>query len=247
MTGSEPPAGWTGKLWALDRGFAYVEQAPEPPDFVLFTDADIAYRAPDAVRRLVEGALARGTVLTSLMVKLRCESFAERLLVPAFVFFFDMLYPFAWVNDPRRRIAAAAGGCMLVRRAALADAGGIKEIRGALIDDCALAALMKRQGPIWLGLTETRREPPALPEDRRHPPHGGALRLCGAPLFAASPRRHASSAWRSPISRRRFWRSSAQRRAAIARRVGVARDGGRLHADAPPLSAARRSGGSRFR
>ncbi len=153
LTGSEPPAGWTGKLWALDRGFAYVEQAPEPPDFVLFTDADIAYEAPDAVRRLVEGALVRGTVLTSLMVKLRCESFAERLLVPAFVFFFDMLYPFAWVNDPRRRTAAAAGGCMLVCRAALAAAGGIKEIRGALIDDCALAALLKRQGPIWLGLT----------------------------------------------------------------------------------------------
>ncbi len=153
LAGSAPPAGWTGKLWALDRGFRYVEQAGEPPDFVLFTDADIAYRAPDALRRLVEGSLARNTVLTSLMVKLRCESFAERLLVPAFVFFFDMLYPFAWVNDPRRKVAAAAGGCMLVRRKALAEAGGLKEIRGALIDDCALAALLKRKGPIWLGLT----------------------------------------------------------------------------------------------
>ena len=88
------------------------------------------------------------------MVKLRCESFAERLLVPAFVFFFDMLYPFAWVNDREKATAAAAGGCMLVRREALSRAGGLESIRGALIDDCALGALMKRQGPIWLGLTE---------------------------------------------------------------------------------------------
>ena len=154
LTGSEPPAGWTGKLWALDRGVRYVEQAAEPSDYVLFTDADIAYRAPDALRRLVEGAMARGTVLTSLMVRLRCESFAERLLVPAFVFFFAMLYPFAWVNDPRRKVAAAAGGCMLVRRETLAEAGGIQKIRAAIIDDCALAALLKERGPIWLGLTE---------------------------------------------------------------------------------------------
>ncbi len=154
LAGSEPPGGWTGKLWALDCGFRYVEEMSEPPDYVLFTDADIAYRAPDAVRRLVEGADARGTVLTSLMVKLRCESFAERLLIPAFIFFFAMLYPFAWANDPRRKLAAAAGGCMLVRRTALTDAGGLQAIKGALIDDCALAALLKRQGPIWLGLTE---------------------------------------------------------------------------------------------
>ena len=153
LAGSAPPAGWTGKLWALDRGFRYVEQTGESPDYVLFTDADIAYQATDALRQLVEVARARNTVLTSLMVRLHCESFAERLLVPAFVFFFDMLYPFAWVNDPRRKTAAAAGGCMLVHRQTLAEAGGLKEIRGALIDDCALAALMKRKGPIWLGLT----------------------------------------------------------------------------------------------
>jgi hopene-associated glycosyltransferase HpnB len=88
------------------------------------------------------------------MVKLRCESAAERWLAPAFVFFFQMLYPFAWVNDPRRATAAAAGGCMLVRREALHAAGGLEAVRGALIDDCALGALMKGQGPIWLGLTE---------------------------------------------------------------------------------------------
>ena len=98
------------------------------------------------------------------MAKLRCESFAERLFVPAFIFFFQMLYPFRWVNDRRRATAAAAGGCMLVRAEALAAAGGMAAIRGALIDDCALGAALKRQGPIWLGLTE--RVVSARPYDR---------------------------------------------------------------------------------
>jgi hopene-associated glycosyltransferase HpnB len=154
VDGTEPPIGWAGKLWAMQQGLAHVEAGPAPPDFVLFTDADIAYAAPDVVERLVEGALARKAVMISLMVKLRCESLAERMLVPAFVFFFQKLYPFRWVNDPRRAMAAAAGGCMLVRRHALNAAGGLQAIRHALIDDCALGALMKRQGPIWLGLTE---------------------------------------------------------------------------------------------
>ena len=153
VEGCDPPAGWTGKLWAMNQGLGCVRAQAEPPDYILFTDADIAYEAPDALERLVAGADARGTVLTSLMVKLRCKSFAERLLVPAFVFFFAKLYPFSWVNDPRRATAAAAGGCMLVRREALAAAGGLKAIRGSLIDDCALGALLKREGTIWLGLT----------------------------------------------------------------------------------------------
>jgi hopene-associated glycosyltransferase HpnB len=92
-------------------------------------------------------------VLTSLMVKLRCQSFVERVSIPAFIFFFQMLYPFPWVNRPHGRVAAAAGGCMLVRADALEDAGGIEVIRGALIDDCALARVLKMHGPIWLGLT----------------------------------------------------------------------------------------------
>jgi hopene-associated glycosyltransferase HpnB len=154
LRGAEPPAGWAGKLWAMHQGFQHVSSLPQPPDFVLFTDADIAYAEADVVERLVRGAQARGNVLTSLMVKLRCETFAERLLVPAFIFFFAKLYPFAWANDPRRKLAAAAGGCMLVKREALQDAGGLQTIRGALIDDCALAALLKKQGPIWLGLTQ---------------------------------------------------------------------------------------------
>jgi hopene-associated glycosyltransferase HpnB len=154
LRGSPLPAGWAGKVFAMSQGFRQIEGETDPPDYVLFTDADISYDAPDVVRRLVCGAESRGLVLVSLMVKLRCESFAETLLIPAFVFFFDMLYPFGWVADRKKPTAAAAGGCMLVGRSALSAAGGIESIKGAIIDDCALGALMKRQGPIWLGLTE---------------------------------------------------------------------------------------------
>ena len=153
VTGNGPPRGWTGKLSAMRQGLAEVEAGSSPPEFVLFTDADIAY-APHALSRLVAIARRNNSVLTSLMVKLRCESAAELWLAPAFVFFFQMLYPFAWVNDSRRATAAAAGGSMLVRREALHAAGGLEAVRGALIDDCALGALMKGQGPIWLGLTK---------------------------------------------------------------------------------------------
>ena len=153
VTGAGPPPGWTGKLSAMRQGLAAVEASAVKPEFVLFTDADIAY-APQVLSRLVAIARRNNSVLTSLMVKLRCESAAELWLAPAFVFFFQMLYPFAWVNDPERGTAAAAGGCILVRREALHTAGGLEVVRGALIDDCALGALMKGQGPIWLGLTE---------------------------------------------------------------------------------------------
>jgi hopene-associated glycosyltransferase HpnB len=146
------PAGWTGKLWAIKQGTELAMALPQRPDYLLLTDADIVH-PPDSVRRLVEHAHCKGLVLASLMVKLRCESFAERANIPAFVFFFQMLYPFAWVNRPHGPVAAAAGGCMLVRADALDEAGGIEVIRGALIDDCALARVLKRHGPIWLGLT----------------------------------------------------------------------------------------------
>jgi hopene-associated glycosyltransferase HpnB len=153
VAGTGLATGWTGKLWAMRQGLRKVEASTAKPEFVLFTDADIAY-APHVLTRQVRIARRNNSVLTSLMVKLRCESAAERWLAPAFVFFFQMLYPFAWVNDPRRSTAAAAGGCMLVRRETLHAAGGLEAVRGALIDDCALGALMKRKGPIWLGLTE---------------------------------------------------------------------------------------------
>ena len=151
VSGAALPAGWTGKLWAMKQGVA--RALISEPTFLLFTDADIVY-GPDALTRLVSQAQANGLVLNSLMVRLRCESIAERAFVPAFIFFFQMLYPFAWVKRQDRSTAAAAGGCMLVRRDALCAAGGIDAIRGALIDDCALARSLKTQGPIRLSLTD---------------------------------------------------------------------------------------------
>jgi len=153
VAGTGPPPGWTGKLAAMCRGLIEIAASGAKPEYILFTDADIAY-APHVLSRLVALAQGNNSVLTSLMVRLRCESAAERWLAPAFVFFFQMLYPFPWVNDSRRATAAAAGGCMLARRESLEAAGGLEAVRSALIDDCALGALMKGQGPIWLGLTE---------------------------------------------------------------------------------------------
>jgi len=148
--------GWTGKLSAIAAGIRHAEAMSEPPDYLLLTDADIAH-APDTLRMLVARARRDRLVLHSLMAKLRVESAGERAFIPAFVFFFAMLYPFAWVNRRDRAIAAAAGGCMLVERAALARAGGIAAIRGELIDDCALARLLKPHGAIRLTLTERAR------------------------------------------------------------------------------------------
>lgn len=151
LRGQARPAGWTGKLWALHQGVGLASEG-DAPEYLLLTDADIAH-APDNLRRLVGRAKVGRFVLVSLMAKLHCESIAEKLLIPAFVFFFAMLFPFARVNDPARMTAAAAGGCMLVRRDALVAAGGLKSIASAIIDDCALARILKHQGPIWLGLT----------------------------------------------------------------------------------------------
>lgn len=151
---AEPLApGWTGKLWAMRCGLAHAEAMDHPATRVLFTDADIAY-APGALARLAAEAERRRAVLASLMVKLNASSTAERWLIPPFVYFFRMLYPFAWVADPARRTAAAAGGSMLVDRRALAAAGGLGKIRDALIDDVALGRLLKPHGPLWLGLTD---------------------------------------------------------------------------------------------
>jgi len=152
LHGAPLAPGWTGKLWAQHQGVTHAQGLAQPPDYLLLTDADIVH-APDTLAWLAAHAERNGCVLVSLMAKLRCESLAERLLIPAFIYFFAMLYPFAWVNDRTRRTAAAAGGCMLVRRDALRAAGGVAAVRGALIDDCAIADLLKTVGPIWLGLT----------------------------------------------------------------------------------------------
>jgi hopene-associated glycosyltransferase HpnB len=149
-----PPPGWTGKIWAVQQGIATAEELQ--PEYLLLTDADIVH-APDTLAWLVKRAGAGRFVLTSLMAKLRCESLAERTHVPAFIYFFQMLFPFSWVSKHRASTAAAAGGCMLLHANALASAGGIASIRNALIDDCSLAEKLKKIGPIWLGLTERSR------------------------------------------------------------------------------------------
>ncbi|MBN9559293.1 MAG: glycosyltransferase [Alphaproteobacteria bacterium] len=146
LDGRPRPAGWSGKLWAVAQGVAEAGDA----ELVLLTDADIEHD-PRHVATLVTQAERHGLDLVSEMVALNCESPAERALVPAFVFFFQLLYPFAWANDPLRATAAAAGGTILVRRRALERIGGIEAVRGALIDDVALAAAVKRGGRVWLG------------------------------------------------------------------------------------------------
>ncbi len=185
IRGRPLPSGWTGKLWAQNQGIESAVQAPSPPDYLLLTDADIVF-APGALAALVARAEQRRLVLNSLMVKLCCKSFAERIFVPAFVFFFQMLYPFAWVNDPRRATAAAAGGCMLVKRESLQAAGGLSAIRGALIDDCALAKLLKGQGAIALTLTENAhsvRAYPSLGDIRRMVARTAYAQLRYSPLL----------------------------------------------------------------
>jgi hopene-associated glycosyltransferase HpnB len=152
VTSRSVPPGWTGKLWAVKQGIDAAE-ADGSFDYLLLIDADIVHER-DSVRWLVSHAEAGHLVLTSFMAKLRCQSLAERSHVPAFIFFFQMLFPFSWVNRANNATAAAAGGCMLVRTADLRQAGGVGSIRGALIDDCALARTMKAFGPIWLGLTD---------------------------------------------------------------------------------------------
>ncbi|HEY0300058.1 MAG TPA: glycosyltransferase, partial [Rhizomicrobium sp.] len=132
LSGTARPAGWAGKVWAMRQGTAHAGT----PDYLWFTDADIEHR-PENLRRLVARAEAGRLVLTSLMVKLHVRSWAEAYLIPAFVFFFAMLFPFSWVNNPKNKTAAAAGGCMLVRREALERAGGVDVIRSEIIDDCA--------------------------------------------------------------------------------------------------------------
>jgi hopene-associated glycosyltransferase HpnB len=179
LPSSPLPAGWSGKLWAMHQGVQAAQASS--PDYILLTDADIEHD-PNNLRRLVEKATQEQLDLASVMVRLRCESLWERLLIPAFVFFFQKLYPFRWVNDPANPMAAAAGGCILIRREVLSQIGGLQSIRHALIDDCALAQAVKWRGtkrsalsqssfseqsaesrsaslfhPIWLGLSDRTR------------------------------------------------------------------------------------------
>jgi hopene-associated glycosyltransferase HpnB len=139
------PPGWSGKLWTLSEGVRHLEEAGAGPELFLLTDADIEHDR-GTLGDLVRSLEAEQRDLVSLMVLLRCRNVVERWLIPAFVFFFAKLYPFAWASDPRRHVAAAAGGCILLRREAYRRIGGFAAIKGALIDDCALAAAVKRSG-----------------------------------------------------------------------------------------------------
>ena len=154
VAGAALPVGWTGKVWAMEQGrLAAAEAAPEA-SYLLFTDADIRH-APGQLRALVARAVEDDADLVSLMVRLHCATLPERALIPAFVFFFRMLYPFRWIADPGRRVAGAAGGVMLARRGAVEAIGGMAALKGALIDDCTLARRLKdRGGRLWLGLAE---------------------------------------------------------------------------------------------
>lgn len=183
ITSQPLPAGWTGKLWAMEQGVKYTTLLKYIPQYILFTDADIEH-SPNNLKQLVEKAETENLQLVSLMVLLRCQSFWEKLLIPAFVFFFQKLYPFPWVNHPQSQLAAAAGGCILIRQEALTRIGGLAILKQALIDDCSLAQAVKNTplvngveegefnqrfslrsfifpftsksyNPIWLGLTET--------------------------------------------------------------------------------------------
>jgi len=163
VAGETVPSGWTGKLWALEQGVRAdregqenVQVEGEPRDLYLFTDADIIH-PPDSLRTLVTKAIKDELDMVSVMAHLQVSTAWEHLLIPAFVYFFAKLYPFRWVSNPNRNTAAAAGGCVLLRRGALARAGGLESISGRIIDDCALADLIKKSrrpdsGGIWLGL-----------------------------------------------------------------------------------------------
>ncbi len=151
IRGAPLPDGWTGKLWAVSQGVKAAEALR--PDYLLLTDADIAH-GPGTVERLLELAEARAADLSSVMVQLRTATFAEKLLIPAFVYFFFQLYPPDWVSKSRSQTAGAAGGCMLIRTETLQRVGGIQAVAGEVIDDCALAALVKRHGgTLWMGLS----------------------------------------------------------------------------------------------
>lgn len=146
--------GWTGKLSALNAGLTKAQARSNPPEFIWFTDADVVH-PPETLSKLTAKAAQNRLDLVSLMVRLNCESFWERRVIPAFIYFFQMLYPFPAVNDPRAKTAAAAGGCVLLRRESLIKSGGLDAVSRELIDDCAVAGLIKRAGGrLWLGLSD---------------------------------------------------------------------------------------------
>ncbi len=160
ISGQPLPKGWTGKLWAVKQGIEYAQKNINP-DYFLLTDADIEHPS-DNLGLLVGKSQNSNLALVSLMVLLRCQGFWEKLLIPSFIFFFQKLYPFPLVNNPDSKIAAAAGGCILIQREILEAVGGIDVVKDALIDDCSLGIAIKgylqtyqKDRSIWLGLTQS--------------------------------------------------------------------------------------------
>lgn len=148
IEGKPLPDGWAGKLWALEQGVRYANTP-----YILFLDADI-YLEPGVIEGLLQIAQSHSRALVSVMAELPVHTFWERLLIPLFVYFFKMLYPFPLANSSDRRFASAAGGCMLIERQALNAIGGLESIRGAIIDDCTLARRLKKEGlRTWVGLS----------------------------------------------------------------------------------------------
>lgn len=147
------PKGWSGKVWAQSEGIAAARTFAPGAEWVWLTDADIAHPVHGLQDLVARGEQGKRDMV-SLMVRLRCQSFPERMLIPAFVFFFAKLYPFRWIADDTRATAGAAGGCILLRHSALERIGGMAAIKGALIDDCALAAAVKRGGSVRLDLAD---------------------------------------------------------------------------------------------
>ena len=174
VEGCPLPAGWVGKVWALEQGVVHAGDA----EYLLLTDADILHD-PSNLRELVAESELQGLGLDSRMARLHAGSVVERLLVPPFAFFFALLYPMRWANDPRRRVAAAAGGCLLIRRSALAEIGGFAVIKGAVIDDIGLASAVKRLGrPIRLASSRDR-----VRSVRAYPTLGGFWRTVRRTAF----------------------------------------------------------------
>ncbi len=178
VEGEGLPDGWAGKVWALEQGRRRAAAGVPAPELLLLTDADIRHEA-GSLRALVAEAEAGGLALVSRMARLRCASRAERLLIPAFVLFFFLLYPMRWANRPGSRLAAAAGGCVLVRAGALERAGGLAAIRGALIDDLALARAVSRAG----GVTRLVRSTGAVSSVRPYPDVGAVWRMVRRSAF----------------------------------------------------------------
>jgi hopene-associated glycosyltransferase HpnB len=202
-----PPPGWTGKLWAVSRGVAEAGDA----ELVLLTDADIVHQ-PAHLSVLVAQIEQHDLDLVSEMVELACDSAAERALVPAFVFFFQLLYPFARVNEGARRTAAAAGGTILIRQRALQRIGGVGSVKSALIDDVALAAAVKKGGPIWLGhatLARSVRPYPAVADIWRMVTRTAYVQLRFSPLLLTATTAAMALTWLVPPAAALFGHGAA--------------------------------------